>query len=62
MTFDHTDSCDRCQGLIENLTEIERVLSETKFPLDDEKDEAVPVPSSPEKVTSWDQVSNTGHG
>jgi len=52
MTFDHTDSCDRCQGLIENLTEIERVLSETKFPSDDEKDEAVPVPSSPEKVTS----------
>ena len=38
---DHTDRCDRCQGLLENLTEIERVLSETKFPSDDEKDEAV---------------------
>ena len=38
----HTDRCDRCQlGLLENLTEIERVLSETKFPSDDEKDEAV---------------------
>ena len=38
---DHTDRCDRCQGLLENLTEIERVLSETKFSSDDEKDEAV---------------------
>ena len=35
------DRCDGCQGLLENLTEIERVLSETKFPSDDEKDEAV---------------------
>ena len=38
---DHTERCDRCQGLLENLTEIEHVLSETKFPSDDEKDEAV---------------------
>ena len=38
---DHMDRCDRCQGLLENLTEIERVLSETKFSSDDEKDEAV---------------------
>ena len=35
------DRCDRCQSLLENLTEIERVLSETKFLADDEKDEAV---------------------
>lgn len=39
---DHTDRCDRCQCLLlENLIEIERFLSETKFPSDDEKDEAV---------------------
>lgn len=38
---DHTDVCDRCQGLLENLTEIERIISETKFPSEDEKDEAV---------------------
>ena len=38
---DHTDKCDRCQGLLENLTEIERLLSETKFPSDEERDEAV---------------------
>ncbi|XP_078368927.1 uncharacterized protein LOC144652746 [Oculina patagonica] len=38
---DHTDRCDRCQSLAENLTEIEEVLKETKFPSDVEKDEAV---------------------
>ena len=38
---DHTDRCDRCQGLLENLVEIERVLGETKLPSDDDKEEAV---------------------
>ena len=38
---EHRDNCDRCQALLENLTEIERVVYETKFSSEDEKDEAV---------------------
>ena len=41
MTTTTRTVCDRCEGLLENLTEIERALSETKFPSDDENDEAV---------------------
>ena len=37
---EHTDVCDRCQSLRENLAEIQRVLGETNFPTQDEKDEA----------------------
>ena len=38
---DHTDQCDRCEGLRETVAEIERVLNDTKFPSDEDKDEAV---------------------
>ena len=38
---DHADLCDRCKGLRETLAATERVLNETNFPSDDDKDEAV---------------------
>lgn len=37
---EHTDICDRCQSLRENLAEIQRVLGETNFQTQDEKDQA----------------------
>ena len=38
---DYTDPCDRCEGLRETQTEIERVVNDSKFLSDDDKDEAV---------------------